>query len=169
MGVEEYEKFTTEDGLLNEFAMMWALRNKFPLHYVLFKQTACHLPREANVEQIFSRAGLLADPNLNPAHLAVLVRIGFNKKAFEPAVAAIKEKYYVELFRGAATMSCPTHGWATMTNHSKKRIKVPRRAPETLAPSQASPRPAPHLPARASPTPAASSREPWTPCSSAKV
>ena len=68
-------------------------------HYVLFKQTACHLPREANVEQIFSRAGLLADPNLNPAHLAVLVRIGFNKKAFEPAVAAIKEKYY-ELFRG---------------------------------------------------------------------
>ena len=79
--------------------MMWALRDKFPLHYVLFKQTACHLPREANVEQIFSRAGLLADPNLNPAHLAVLVRIGFNKKAFEPAVAAIKEKYY-ELFRG---------------------------------------------------------------------
>ena len=72
--------------------MMWALRDKFPLHYVLFKQTACHLPREANVEQIFSRAGLLADPNLNPAHLAVLVRIGFNKKAFEPAVAAIKEK-----------------------------------------------------------------------------
>ena len=95
----EGRKFTTEDGLLNEFAMMWALRNKFPLHYVLFKQTACHLPREANVEQIFSRAGLLADPNLNPAHLAVLVRIGFNKKAFEPAVAAIKEKYY-ELFRG---------------------------------------------------------------------
>ena len=42
---------------------------------------------------------MLADPNLNPAHLAVLVRIGFNKKAFEPAVAAIKEKYY-ELFRG---------------------------------------------------------------------
>ena len=52
----EGRKFTTEDGLLNEFAMMWALRNKFPLHYVLFKQTACHLPREANVEQIFSRA-----------------------------------------------------------------------------------------------------------------
>ena len=95
----EGRKFTAEDGLLNEFAMMWALRNKFPLHYVLFKQTACHLPHEANVEQIFSRAGLLADPNLNPAHLAVLVRIGFNKKAFEPAVAAIKEKYY-ELFRG---------------------------------------------------------------------
>ena len=29
----------------------------------------------------------------------MLVRNGFNKKAFEPAVAAIKEKYY-ELFRG---------------------------------------------------------------------
>ena len=75
----EGRKFTTEDGLLNEFAMMWALRNKFPLHYVLFKQTACHLPREANVEQIFSRAGAASRPQpqvLNPAHLAVLVRNG---------------------------------------------------------------------------------------------
>ena len=36
----------------NEFAMMWALRETFPLHYVVFKQTACHIPHEANVEQI---------------------------------------------------------------------------------------------------------------------
>lgn len=32
--------------------MMWALRETFPLHYVVFKQTACHIPHEANVEQI---------------------------------------------------------------------------------------------------------------------
>ena len=49
--------------------MMWKLREAFPLHYIVFKQTASHLPHEANVEQIFSRAGLLADPNLEPAHL----------------------------------------------------------------------------------------------------
>ena len=66
MGVEEYEKFTTEDGLLNEFAMMWALRNKFPLHYVIFQQTACHLPHEANVEQIFSRAWAAGRPQPQP-------------------------------------------------------------------------------------------------------
>ena len=46
------------DGLLNEFKLMWAERNRFPLHLIVFKQTACHLPHEANVEMIFSRAGL---------------------------------------------------------------------------------------------------------------
>lgn len=56
----------SSDGLLNEFKMMWALHEAFPLHYVIFKQTACHLPHEANVEQIFSRAGLLTDPNMDP-------------------------------------------------------------------------------------------------------
>ena len=77
---------------------MWALRESFPLHFIVFKQTACHLPHEANVEQVFSRAGLLSDPNLLPAHLAKLVKVGFNKKAFEPLLAAIKDKYY-EKFR----------------------------------------------------------------------
>ena len=79
--------------------MMWALRERFPLHLIVFKQTACHLPHEANVEQIFSRAGLLADTNLDPAYLAVLVRMGFNKKAYQPSVKAIMDKYY-EMFRG---------------------------------------------------------------------
>ena len=45
--------------------MVWALRDRFPLHIILFKQTACHLAHEANVEQIFSRAGNLADPNMD--------------------------------------------------------------------------------------------------------
>ena len=89
----------TEDGLLNEFAMMWALRESFPLHYIIFKQTACHLPHEAKVEQIFSRAGKLADPNLDPARLGTLVRVGYNKKAYQPLVKAIKEKYF-EMFHG---------------------------------------------------------------------
>lgn len=104
MGIKEYEKFIGDDGLLNEFAMMWALRKSFPLHYILFKQTACHLPHEANVEQIFSRAGLLSDPNLDPDHLVTLTKIGFNKFACNPSVKAIKDKYY-ELFRGKGAIS----------------------------------------------------------------
>ena len=63
-------------------------------HFIVFKQTACHLPHEANVEQVFSRAGLLADPNLLPAHLSTLVMVGFNKNAFKPLLAAIKDKCY---------------------------------------------------------------------------
>ena len=46
-----------DDGsLLNEFALMWELRERFPLHFIVFKQTACHLSHEANVEQVSSRA-----------------------------------------------------------------------------------------------------------------
>jgi hypothetical protein len=96
--LQEYSKYIAEDGLLNEFKMMWELRESFPLHFTVFKQTACHLSHEANVEQVFSRAGLLADPNLLPAHLSTLVTVGFNRNAFKPQIAAIKDKYY-EMFR----------------------------------------------------------------------
>ena len=91
--------FVDDKGLLNEFAMMYALRERFPLHYVVFRQTSSHLPHEANVEQVFSRAGLLSDPNLDPAYLAILVKVGFNKKAYQPSVKVIMDKYY-EMFRG---------------------------------------------------------------------
>lgn len=74
----------SSDGLLNEFAMMWSIREAFPLHHIVFKQTASHLAHEAFVEQIFSRAGLLSDPNLDPAHLVTLVKVGFNKAACNP-------------------------------------------------------------------------------------
>ena len=45
---DELKEFRCSDGLLNEFKMMWRLRHRFPLHYVVFKQLACHLPHEAN-------------------------------------------------------------------------------------------------------------------------
>ena len=79
--------------------MLWALREQFPLHFIVFKQAACHLPHEANVEQIFSRAKLLSDPNMDPHRLAILVMVAVNKKAYKPSVEAIKDMYY-ELFRG---------------------------------------------------------------------
>ena len=63
------------------------------------KQTACHLSHEANVEQVFSRAGLLSDPNIDPEFLARMVMLAVNKKWFKPSVQAIKDKYY-EMFRG---------------------------------------------------------------------
>ena len=94
-----YSEFIDAGGLLNEFAMMWALRERFPLHFVVFKQTACHLPHEANVEMVFSRAGNLSDPNMDPEFLAHLVMVLINKKSYKPLIDAIKDKYF-ELFRG---------------------------------------------------------------------
>ena len=96
---EHYQAFVGTDGLLNEFAMMWALRARFPLHFIIFKQTACHLGHEANVENLFSRAGLLSDPNMDPHFLATLTSIVAGKAAYNPPSEKIKVKYF-EKFRG---------------------------------------------------------------------
>ena len=48
----DYAAYYDKDGLLNEFEIMWVLRDKFPLHFIVFKQTACHLAHVANVEQV---------------------------------------------------------------------------------------------------------------------
>ena len=42
--------------MLNHFKMFWELRDRFPLHMVVFKQVSSHIPHEANIEQYFSRA-----------------------------------------------------------------------------------------------------------------
>jgi hypothetical protein len=96
---EHYQAFIGEDGLLNEFAMMWALRDRFPLHLIVFKQTACDLPHEANVENLFSRAGLLSDPNMDPHYLGMLTSIVAGKAVCNPPYEKIKAKYF-EKFRG---------------------------------------------------------------------
>ena len=84
---DSFSEFVDAGALLNEFAMMWALRERFPLHFIVFKQTACHLSREANVEQVrvFSRAGKLSDPNMDPEFLAHLVMVLINKKSYRPS------------------------------------------------------------------------------------
>ena len=81
--------------------MVWALRDRFPLHFVLFKQTSCHIPHEANVERLFSRAGNLSDPNMDTHFLASLTRIGFNKFTYKPSWETIKAAYYAK-YRGVA-------------------------------------------------------------------
>lgn len=89
-------EFVDDQGLINEFALFWKLRESFPLHYIVFKQTAVHLPQEANVEEVFSTAGMLADPNLYVTHLSRLVMITRNKKAFKPNWGAILKKYMMK-------------------------------------------------------------------------
>ena len=47
---EEVQPYVRNDGLLNEFKMTYAFRHRFPLHYIVFKQTASHLPHKAKVD-----------------------------------------------------------------------------------------------------------------------
>eukprot|EP00966_Prymnesium_polylepis_P086516 2002415-Prymnesium_polylepis.1 len=86
--------FTDEQGLVNEFALLWNLKDSFPLHYVVFKQTAVHIPHEANVEQVFSTSGILSSPHKDPRHLARLTMIARNKKIYKPAVQKLLSRYY---------------------------------------------------------------------------
>ena len=71
----------------------------FPLHFFVFKQTVSHLAAEANVEQVFSRAGQLSEVNSDPDGLAAMVSIMINKHTYKPSVKDIMYKYY-EMFRG---------------------------------------------------------------------
>ena len=58
-------------------------------------------PSQANVEQYFSRAGKLSDPNIDAAFLGMLTMIGVNKRRFKPSIDAIKERYYAKFSRAA--------------------------------------------------------------------
>jgi hypothetical protein len=58
-----------------------------------------HLATEANVEQVFSRAGQLSEVNLDPDALADMVLIMVNKYTYNPSLQVVMDKYY-EMFRG---------------------------------------------------------------------
>ena len=85
-----------------QFALIYHFRNKFPLHYIIFKQTASHLPHEGNTEQLFSRAGDLSDSNgkMDPARLAVCTSIGVNYQTYQPTVKQILERYMLKFGKG---------------------------------------------------------------------
>ena len=68
--------------------------DSFPLHYVVFKQTAVHIPHEANVEQVFSTSGILSSPHMDPRHLARLTMIARNKKVYKPECKKLLSRYY---------------------------------------------------------------------------
>ena len=96
MPVEDYQRFLLPNGMLNEFKMMWQLRQQFPLHLVVFRQTASHIPMEGNVEQVFAIFGGLSDPNMDTDTLTTLTSCGINAKAFQPTATAVLGKYYAK-------------------------------------------------------------------------
>ena len=83
------------EGIINEFAILYHARNQFPLHYIVLKQTASHIPHEGNSEQIFSRSGALSDEKgkLDAERLAIWTSIGINYYTFRPDEEKILERY----------------------------------------------------------------------------
>ena len=78
------------------------MRNSFPIHYIVFKQTASHIPHEGNSEQLFSRSGALSDDNgkMDPARLGVWTSIGVNYSTYKPTDKQILERYLLKFSKG---------------------------------------------------------------------
>ena len=96
------DQFKDKEKIVNEFALLYHVRKSFPLHYIVFKQTASHLPHEGNSEQLFSRAGFLSDDNgkMDPARLAVWTSIGVNYETYEPPWEKVLERYMLKFSKG---------------------------------------------------------------------
>ena len=95
-------EYRDEAGIVNEFALLFHVRKAFPLHYIVFRQTASHLPHEGNSEQLFSRSGALSDDNgrMDPARLAVWTSIGVNFSTYRPSNKQILERYFLKFSKG---------------------------------------------------------------------
>ena len=100
--------YADQDGIVNEFALVYHLRQSFPLHYIVFKQTASHLPHEGNSEQLFSRSGALSENNgkMDPHRLAVWTSIGVNYSTYKPTDKEILNRYMLKFSKsGKATVA----------------------------------------------------------------
>jgi hypothetical protein len=62
-----YQQFMLESRVIDEFAFMWHMQERFPLHYAVFRRTASHLPDEGNVEQSFLVLGFLSTQLVAPS------------------------------------------------------------------------------------------------------
>ena len=104
-------EYRDDAGIVNEFALMYHLRNSFPLHYIAFKQTASHISHEGNSEQLFSRSGALSDDNgkMDPARLAVWTSIGVNYSIYKPTAEQILERYLLIFSKGGKATADKLH------------------------------------------------------------
>ena len=87
------------------------MRHTFHLHYIVFRQTASHIPHEGNSEQLFSRSGALSDDNgkMDPARLAVWTAIGINSSTFRPTDKAILKRYMLKFSKGGTVSAADMH------------------------------------------------------------
>jgi len=128
--VTKTDEFIDSTGLLNEFALMFDLKTSFPLHYFVFRQTASHVPHEGGVENIFSRSGNLADPNLDPHVLGTLTKIGINASVYKPPADVIWERYFKKFSKNGT--SSPRRRTARMAWTPTHQLPLPPPLPSSL-------------------------------------
>ena len=87
--------FKDEGGLLDEFKLLYAVRDEAPLHYALFKQVSSHLAHEGNAEETFSLSGKLSDRNgkTDPGFLSTITRVNKNRSRFDPSAELVLKAY----------------------------------------------------------------------------
>ena len=110
--------------MLNEFALMYALKDQFPLHYIVSKQVPEHTSHTRPTVSRRSRARVttnLSDPNMRPHYLALLSRVSINKDMFEPSVEAIKARYYTQ--SSARAGRCPRRRRRNSRSHCLQMLQ----------------------------------------------
>jgi hypothetical protein len=82
-------------GMLNEFQLLFSLKNEFPLHFFVFRRTCVHIGHEGNAEDTFSLSGSLSNENTHTAisFLSRLTRIQRNKARYTPPVSKVLDRY----------------------------------------------------------------------------
>ena len=91
--------------------------------YTLLKKPLDHLGKQLNVEGSFWKGNMSAEERETVYKCTILVKVGFNKKAYTPSVAAVKDKYY-EMFRGKKGADEDEAAWAAGTSAEAVRARV---------------------------------------------
>ena len=92
---ERINPFKDENGMIDEYKMIFSLRDEFPLHYQLFRRMNSHISSEANAESTFSLSGKLSNNNrqTDSDNLSCLVRIESNRKNYTPSSDEVFKAY----------------------------------------------------------------------------
>jgi hypothetical protein len=90
----EIENHRDSRGWLDEFALMSAMRVKFPIHCCVFKCTTSHYSHEADCENFFALVKSISDPNMFPSMLRTLSKVGANISLHKPSWDAVQQRYY---------------------------------------------------------------------------
>ena len=69
LSLDSFSEFVDDGSLLNEFAMMWELRKRFPLHFIVFKKTACPLSHGPTSSKSFPEQEISQTPIWTPSTL----------------------------------------------------------------------------------------------------
>jgi hypothetical protein len=126
----DVKAFMDVDGLVDEFAFIFSVREKVPIHFALFKRLAADLPHEANAESTFSLSGSLSNDNKcsRPDALSTFVRINKNKAIFKPTPEATYTAYRSKFGKVCDTQhEARKHAYQSM--HACTRAHVHRPAP----------------------------------------